>query len=74
MDTVVYVDKQRRPRSDCMGALADHDLHCSHMTLETFSHIVRLFLFQYERGNPVSEAKIFAVPDFIGFVCRQIGK
>lgn len=29
--------------------------------------------FEYERGNPESEARIFSVPDFIGFVCRQIG-
>ena len=32
MDTVVYVDKQRRPRSDINDAHADLGLHCSHMT------------------------------------------
>lgn len=29
--------------------------------------------FVYEKGNVESEAKIFSVPDFIGFACRQIG-
>ncbi|XP_053406855.1 major vault protein-like [Mercenaria mercenaria] len=29
--------------------------------------------FEYERGNKESESKVFAVPDFIGFACRQIG-
>ncbi|KAJ8315004.1 hypothetical protein KUTeg_007154 [Tegillarca granosa] len=29
--------------------------------------------FEYEIGNPESETKIFSVPDFIGFACRQIG-
>lgn len=29
--------------------------------------------FEYEKGNPESEGKIFCVPDFIGFCCRLIG-
>jgi len=29
--------------------------------------------FKYDREDPVSVAKIFAVPDFIGFACKQIG-
>lgn len=29
--------------------------------------------FEVERGNPVSEAAIFNVEDFIGFACRNIG-
>lgn len=29
--------------------------------------------FEFEKGNPDDEAKVFAVPDFIGFACRQIG-
>ncbi|XP_065176847.1 major vault protein-like [Sycon ciliatum] len=28
--------------------------------------------FEVERGNAECEAKIFAVPDFIGFACRQV--
>ena len=30
--------------------------------------------FQCKRGDPESESKIFSVPDFIGFCCRQIGE
>ena len=30
--------------------------------------------FQYQIGNAESEKAIFAVPDFIGFACRQLGK
>ncbi|KAL4231031.1 hypothetical protein ACF0H5_008614 [Mactra antiquata] len=29
--------------------------------------------FEYEKGNTESEAKVFAVPDFIGFASRQVG-
>ncbi|XP_071792973.1 major vault protein-like [Asterias amurensis] len=29
--------------------------------------------FEFERGNEASEKSIFAVPDFIGFACRQVG-
>ena len=25
-----------------------------------------------KRGDPVSEAKLFSVPDFIGFACREV--
>ena len=31
MDTVVYVDQQRMPKTDCMDALAHPDLRCSHV-------------------------------------------
>jgi len=27
-----------------------------------------------ELGNPESEAKLFSVPDFIGFACREVGE
>ena len=29
---------------------------------------------QVKRGDPESEAKLFSVPDFIGFACREVGK
>ena len=40
MNTVVYVDKQRKARSDCTDAHADVNLCCSHMTQEPLFHVV----------------------------------
>ena len=29
---------------------------------------------QVERGDPGAEAKLFSIPDFIGFACREVGE
>ena len=39
MDTVVYIDKRRMSRSDCMDANAHLDLRCLHSTQEPFYHV-----------------------------------
>ena len=39
MDTLIYVDEQRMPRSDCINAHYDLGLQCSHMAKEPFLHV-----------------------------------
>ena len=46
MDIVVYVNKQRMPRSDCTDAQAHLDLRCSHMAYRFFSHLVHHVAYQ----------------------------
>ena len=39
MATVVYVEEQKMPRSDCVDARRHLDLCCSHMAYGPFSHV-----------------------------------
>lgn len=54
------------------------DFITDHIIVETSDHArlkVALSMnnfFRVERGNPVSEAKLFSVPDFIGFASREV--
>ena len=40
MDTVVYMDEQRMPKSDCAEAHDHLDLCCLHIACRPFSHVV----------------------------------
>ena len=42
--------------------------------LQVHTHSHTNTILQVERGNGESEAKLFSVPDFIGFACREVGK
>ena len=49
VDTVVYVDKQRLSRSDCMDAHTPLDLCCSHMAFFfQLVHHMAYFLLPYK--------------------------
>ena len=45
MGTVVYVDEQKMPRLDCIGARADLDLRCPQNAYGPFSRVAHHFLF-----------------------------
>ena len=79
---VLSLSAGKPKKSDAMRSLClmlGPDFISDIIEVETSDHArLRLQLafnnhFEYEKGNFESEAKIFAVPDFIGFACRQIG-
>lgn len=48
--------------------------HVSHVTSLDCTHVshAELLFFQYEEGDKDSASKLFSVPDFIGFACREV--
>ena len=51
MDTVVYVDKQRVSRPDCMDVHAHLNLRCLHMTQGPFSHIAHHLYLHHQHAK-----------------------
>ena len=48
MNTVVYIDEQRMPRSYCRNAHSDPDIHCSHIKSEPFIPRCISYVLQFQ--------------------------